>query len=249
MGLCDVIKMAETSGIEWTDASWNPVTGCTKVSAGCLNCYAEELSLRLQKMHPGKKYRNGFKVTLHENDISLPLKWKEPKKIFVNSMSDLFHKDVPFDFIDKIWGTMLEARHHTYQILTKRPERMKEYIAENAYKRDITPRHIWLGTSVEDAKVIHRIDTLRKVSAHMRFISMEPLIGDVGDLNLSGIQWVIVGGESGPKYRPMKEQWAVNIRDQCKEHGVAFFFKQWGGLRPKSGGCLLQGKEYKEYPV
>ena len=242
--------MAEKSKIEWTDGSWNCVTGCTKVSAGCTNCYAETLSLRLQKMGT-KRYRNGFKLTLHPDALNIPLKWKEPKKIFVNSMSDLFHKDVPFDFIDKVWDVMEKANWHIYQILTKRPEIMLKYIEERrkaSPASNIQPNHIWLGTSVEDSRVVHRIDTLRQVPATIRFISFEPLIGDVGNLDLSGIHWAIVGGESGKNHRPIKEEWVLNIQKQCRAQGVAFFFKQWGGITSKSGGRLLQGKTYDEYP-
>lgn len=242
--------MAEKSKIEWTDASWNPTTGCTKVSAGCTNCYAETLSLRLQKMG-SQRYKDGFKLTLHEDALNLPFKWKEPKKIFVNSMSDLFHKDVPFGFIDKVWEVMLKANWHIYQILTKRPEIMLKYLEERRkvnQSLNIQPKHIWLGTSVEDSRVINRIDTLRKVPATIRFISFEPLIGDVGKIDLSGINWAIVGGESGKNHRPMKEEWILNILRQCKKQGVSFFFKQWGGVTSKSGGRLLQGKTYDEYP-
>lgn len=242
--------MAEKSKIEWTNSSWNPTTGCTKVSAGCTNCYAETLALRLQKMG-SKRYRNAFKLTLHEDALNLPLKWKRPKKIFVDSMSDLFHKDVPFDFIDKVWDVMFKANWHIYQILTKRPEIMLQYLEERrkvSHALNISPKHIWLGTSVEDSKVIHRIDTLRKVPAAIRFISFEPLIGDVGKLDLSNIHWAIVGGESGPNHRSMKEEWALNILKQCRNQNVPFFFKQWGGIKSKSGGRALQGKIYDEYP-
>lgn len=242
--------MAEKSKIEWTNASWNCITGCTKVSAGCTNCYAETLSLRLQKMG-SKRYKNGFKLTLHEDALNLPLKWKEPKKIFVNSMSDLFHKNVPFDFIDKVWDVMLKANWHIYQILTKRPEIMLKYLEERrkvSHALNIQPKHIWLGTSVEDSRVVYRIDILRKVPSTIRFVSFEPLIGDIGKLDLSNIHWAIVGGESGKNHRLIKEEWVLNILEQCKEQKVAFFFKQWGGITSKSGGRSLQGKIYDEYP-
>ena len=236
--------MGQKSKIDWTDATWNCVTGCTKVSAGCANCYAETLSLRLQKTGT-KKYQNGFKLTLHPKDLDLPLNWKKPRKIFVNSMSDLFHKDIPYDFIDKVWGTMMKADWHIYQILTKRPEIMLDYTKSKKHK---PIKHIWLGTSVEDSRVTTRIDILRKVPAAVRFISFEPLIGDVGELNLSNIHWVIVGGESGKNHRPIKEEWIQHILNQCEEQNVAFFFKQWGGITSKSGGRLLNGKVYDEYP-
>jgi len=236
--------MAEGSKIEWTDASWNPTTGCTKVSEGCRNCYADVLAQRLQKMNPNGRYRNGFKLTLHDDVVNLPLKWKHPKKIFVNSMSDLFHKDVSFKFIDKVWNVMERANWHIYQILTKRPERMAEY----SWKKALQP-NIWLGTSVEDLKVIDRIKLLQTSNAKVRFISFEPLISDVGELDLSGIHWVIVGGESGINHRPIKEEWVLNILNQCKQQNVPFFFKQWGGITSKSGGRLLQSKKYSEYPL
>jgi len=236
--------MAEKSKIEWTDASWNPTTGCTKVSAGCTNCYADTLAKRLQKMNPNGRYRNGFELTLHEDVINLPLKWKQPKKIFVNSMSDLFHKDVPFEFIDKVWDVMEKANWHIYQILTKRPERMSQY----SWKRAVQP-NIWLGTSVEDSKVKDRIKLLQTCNAKIRFISFEPLIGDVGFVDLSGIHWVIVGGESGINHRPIKEEWVLNILKQCQEQNVKFFFKQWGGITSKSGGRTLNGRTYDEYPI
>lgn len=235
--------MAEKSKIEWTNASWNPTTGCTKVSEGCRNCYAETLSLRLQKTG-SHRYRNAFKLTLHPEVLNLPLQWKKPKKIFVNSMSDLFHKDIPFEFIDKVWEVMMEADWHIYQILTKRPEIMLKYIQ----KQHHCYHHIWLGTSVENQKTKHRIDTLRQVPAEIRFLSLEPLLEDLGELNFEGIHWVIVGGESGKNHRIFKEEWALNILKQCREQNVPFFFKQVGGITSKSGGRLLQGKIYDEYP-
>ena len=236
--------MSIKSKIEWTDASWNPTTGCTKVSAGCTNCYAETLSLRLQKMG-SKRYRNAFKLTLHEDALNIPLKWKQPKKIFVNSMSDLFHKDVPFEFIDKVWEVMLKGDWHIYQILTKRPERMAEYIKS---RNILSPYHIWLGTSIEDSRVKGRIDVLRNIPSKIRFISFEPLIGDVGEIDLSYIHWVIVGGESGEKHRPIKEEWVKDILKYCRIFETKFFFKQWGGLTPKSGGRILNNQTYDEYP-
>lgn len=237
--------MGDKSKIEWTDASWNPTTGCTKVSEGCRNCYAEKLALRLQRMGT-KKYSNGFKLTLHPETLEMPLKWKQPKKIFVNSMSDLFHPDVPFEFIDKVWDVMLKANWHIYQILTKRPERMLEYITDRKHK---PVKHIWLGTSIENQRVKNRMDILKKVQAGIRFLSIEPLIEDMGKLNLKKIHWVIVGGESGHNHRPIKKEWVKNILIQCREQDVYFFFKQWGGIISKSGGRELEGKTYSEYPL
>lgn len=236
--------MGDKTNIEWTDATWNPTTGCTKVSAGCATCYAETLAMRLQKMGT-PKYRNGFRLTLHERELEKPLSWREPRKVFVNSMSDLFHKDVPFEFIDRVWDVMKKADHHVYQILTKRPDIMRDYVVT----RSPTPYgHIWLGTSVEDSRVAHRVDTLRDIPAGVRFVSFEPLIGPVRQLNLDGINWAIVGGESGDGYREVQEEWIIDILRQCRESNVAFFFKQWGGKTPKSGGRLLQGNTYSEYP-
>ena len=197
--------MGEKSKIEWTDSTWNPSTGCSKVSAGCINCYAERVALRLQKLGT-KKYKDGFNLTLHPEDLDLPIKWKKHKKIFVDSMSDLFHKDIPDEFIDKVWQTMGKADWHIYQILTKRPERMAAY----SWKQAELP-NVWLGTSVEDSKVKYRIKFLQNSNAKIRFVSFEPLIGDVGELDLSNIHWAIVGGESGNNHRPIKEEWVLNI--------------------------------------
>ena len=234
--------MANNSSIEWTEATWNPTTGCTKVSAGCANCYAERLSLRLK--HMGKpKYKNGFKLTLHEDALNLPLEWKTPKKIFVNSMSDLFHKDVPLWFIQKVFKTMEKANWDQYQILTKRPERVLE-LDENLEWQP----HIWMGTSVENEHCVKRIDFLRKTSAHIKFLSLEPLLGPLRNMNLKGIDWAIVGGESGPGARPIEEEWVLDIKRQCKKAGVAFFFKQWGGFNKKATGRKLEGKIYNEMP-
>lgn len=237
--------MGEKSGIEWTDSSWNPVTGCTKVSAGCAFCYAERLAKRLQMMNPNGKYRDGFKLTLHEKDVELPLSWKEPKTIFVNSMSDLFHEQVPFPFIKRVFDTMEKADWHTFQILTKRPHLMRQFT--NEYYNKVLP-NVWLGTSIENDKVLHRLGELKQVNAAIRFISFEPLIGPVGKVNLRGIHWAIVGGESGPHHRPIKEEWILEIKRQCRKYNVAFFFKQWGGLTSKSGGRTLNNRIYDEYP-
>lgn len=235
--------MGDKSAIEWTDASWNPSTGCSKVSPGCRNCYAERLSARL-KMMGNPKYTKGFKFTLHEDALDVPLKWKQPRKIFVNSMSDLFHERMPNEFLERCFDVMKKADWHIYQILTKRPERMQEFI-ENHGKM---PDHIWLGTSVELDIYKSRIDILRKVRCHTRFVSFEPLLGPLGKLDLEGISWAIVGGESGPQHRPAQAEWIREIRKQCKQQRVAFFFKQWGGVRPKSGGRTLDGREWNEYP-
>lgn len=261
--------MAEKTGIQWTDATWNAVTGCDHVSAGCDHCYAETLSLRLQKMAPEGKYRNGFRVTLHERALTIPLKWRTGRKIFVNSMSDQWHVAVPPDFTDRMFAVMALTPHHTYQILTKRPQRAANYLNDPTTRQRISAaattiarahnivRHhldwplpnVWIGTSVEDARVTHRIDALRKCPAAVRFLSCEPLIGDVGTLNLDGIGWVIAGGESGPDHRPCDPAWARSLRDQCVVDGTPFFFKQWGGPTPKSGGRELDGLVWSQFPT
>lgn len=253
--------MGANSNIEWTDRTWNPITGCTRVSAGCDNCYAVTMTKRLEAMGQTEKYgglvnlgKGHFNGTVkcHENALLDPLKWRKPQKVFVNSMSDVFHKDVPFEFIFKIFAVMALCPQHTFQVLTKRPERMAEYFAYLrclAMSRAVDPSvteaiqdriddnpislewplpNVWLGTSVEDRRVIHRIDELRKEPAAVRFLSLEPLIGDLGTINLEGIHWVIVGGESGTNARPMHPDWARSLRDQCQAAGVPFFFKQWG---------------------
>ncbi|MBI4362442.1 MAG: phage Gp37/Gp68 family protein [Euryarchaeota archaeon] len=238
--------MSDNSKIEWTEATWNPVTGCTKISPGCKYCYAERMARRLQAMGQ-HRYRNGFRVTLQEDLVDLPRKWKEGRRIFVNSMSDLFHAEVPFDFIQRCFDTMREADQHTYQVLTKRPERMLEFALEAL--EGPWPPQVWAGTSVENADYKWRIDMLRGVPASTRFLSIEPLIGPMGNLDLEGIHWVIVGGESGPQARPMEAEWAREVRDQCHEAGVAFFFKQWGGTRKKLTGRILDGRTWDEYPL
>jgi protein gp37 len=238
--------MAEKSAIEWTDATWNPVTGCTKISAGCDNCYAERFAERFRGV-PGHPYEQGFDLTLRPRRIEQPLAWRTPRMIFVNSMSDLFHKHVPFDFVESVFDTMERARWHTFQVLTKRSSLMRKYVNAR-YKERPVPSHIWLGVSVEDGTKLSRVQHLRDTHASIRFLSVEPLIGPVGEIDLNGIHWVIVGGESGPKARPMKSEWAQEVRDRCVEDGVPFFFKQWGGLRPKSGGRLLDDREWNQYP-
>lgn len=239
--------MAHNSPIEWTETTWNPVTGCTKISPGCNNCYAERLSERFRgvKGHP---FEQGFDLTLRPERLEQPLSWKRPRMVFVNSMSDLFHKDIPESFIDSVFDTMERANQHTYQLLTKRSSLLRSYINKR-YNSSQAPEHIWLGVSVEDGSRRSRIKHLQEANVTIRFISIEPLIGDPGIINLIGIQWVIVGGESGPKARPMNLEWVRSIRDQCLQQGVPFFFKQWGGIRPKSGGRELDGKEWNEFPV
>ena len=240
--------MATNSSIEWTEASWNPTTGCSKISLGCKNCYAEKLSKRLNAMGV-QKYKNNFKFTEQPQDLELPLTWKKPKKVFVNSMSDLFHENIRMEYVGSCFNTMLKGNHHVYQILTKRPETMSDFskLFEN-YFGDIIPPHIWMGTSVENADFKWRIDALRQVKCHTRFLSIEPLLGHMGKLDLTDIDWVIIGGESGANFRPVSKEWIVDIIKQCKRQKVAVFFKQWGGFRPKSGGRKLDGKTYDQYP-
>ncbi len=235
--------MGDKSAIEWTDATWNPVTGCTPISAGCDHCYARTLSERLRLMGVGK-YMNGFEVTLHHQVVSQPLRWRSPRRVFVNSMSDLFHARVPLDFVAQIWDVMLRCPQHTFQILTKRPERMARWTRENP-----APPNVWLGTSVEDRRVVNRIDRLRECRAGVRFLSCEPLLGPLLNLDLTGIGWIIVGGESGPGYRPIDVRWVRDLRDQCVRHEVPFFFKQWGGSTPKAGGRELDGETWTQFPV
>jgi protein gp37 len=238
--------MAESTRIEWTDATWNPVTGCSKITAGCDFCYAERFSERFRGVedHP---FENGFDLTVRPARLKQPLQWRQPRRIFVNSMSDLFHKDVPATFIDSVFDTMEEADWHTYQVLTKRSSLLVRYLRRR-YGEDRAPAHIWLGVSVEDKRNIVRLKHLKAAQASVKFISFEPLLASVGQIDLKDIDWAIVGGESGPHARPMAEEWAVEIRDQCRRDKVAFFFKQWGGFRPKSGGRLLEGREWNEYP-
>jgi len=235
--------MATNSHIEWTDATWNPVTGCTKISQGCKHCYAERLSHRLQLMGQAN-YRNGFKLTLQPQMLDLPLHWKTPKRIFVNSMSDLFHKDVPTDYIKRVFDAMKRAHWHQYQVLTKRSERVLELSNELEWSPQI-----WMGVSIENDKYKHRIDDLRQTSAHVKFLSLEPLLGSLGKLNLRGIDWAIVGGESGPGARPLNAEWVTEIRDQCVGSGVAFFFKQWGGVQKSKAGRTLEGRTWDQMPV
>ncbi len=231
-----------TTKIEWSEKVWNPVTGCTKVSTGCKHCYAEKMAYRLQGMGQAK-YVNGFEVTLHPEVLDKPLMWRKPSRVFVNSMSDLFHEEVPKKFIRKVFKVMGEAGHHQFQVLTKRSERMAELAADLPWTDNI-----WMGVTVENQKYLHRIDHLRQTPAATKFISFEPLLGPVSDFDPAGIDWVIVGGESGPGARPMEEEWVTEIRDKCVDAGVAFFFKQWGGRNKKAAGCLLDGRVWNEYP-
>jgi protein gp37 len=242
-----VITMADGSAIEWTDATWNPVTGCTKITAGCDNCYAARFSERWRGV-PGHPFENGFDLTLRPERIEQPLAWKRSRMIFVNSMSDLFHKDVPRPFIDSVFDTMEKADWHVFQVLTKRSSLMRDYL-KRRYRTAPPPAHIWLGVSVENSKSRARIQHLQQAPAAVRFLSIEPLIGAVGQVDLAGIHWVIAGGESGPGARPMAIEWAREIRDQCADQDVAFFFKQWGGIRPKTGGRNLDGREWNELPA
>ena len=235
--------MATQSSIEWTESTWNPLTGCTKISPGCKHCYAERMAKRLQAMG-SPNYRNAFKLTLHEHALELPVTWKKPQTIFVNSMSDLFHKDVPFEFISSVFDVMNRADWHRYQLLTKRPGRL----ASLSDRLPWAP-HIWMGTSVENEDYLPRIDELRKCGAHVKFLSLEPLLGPLGNLVLDDIDWVIVGGESGPKAREMKPEWVTGIRDKCVAANVPFFFKQWGGKNKKKAGRILEGRTWNDMPA
>lgn len=238
--------MAQKSTIEWTNATWNPVTGCTKISAGCDNCYAERFSERFRGVrdHP---FKNGFDLTLRPNRVEQPLTWKKPKMVFVNSMSDLFHKKIPRHYIERVFETMENAHWHIFQVLTKRSSLMRDFI-NHRYKSEPVPEHIWMGASVEDYTKRSRIKHVQDTNASVRFLSIEPLIGPPGKMDLKGIKWVIVGGESGPSARPMQLSWVRSVRDQCVEQMIPLFFKQWGGFRPKSGGRELDGKEWSEFP-
>jgi protein gp37 len=239
--------MSDNSAIEWTDATWNPITGCTKISAGCDNCYAERFSERFRGVN-GHYFENGFDLTLRPKRLRQPFEWKRPRMVFVNSMSDLFHKDIPSNFLSAIFDTMEEANWHIYQILTKRSSLMQRFL-NTRYALKPSPPHMWFGVSVESARATSRITHLRSANAGVRFLSIEPLIGPVGPLILDNIHWVIVGGESGYRARPMKPEWALDIRDQCVAAAVAFFFKQWGGRSPKAAGRLLDGQEWNQFPV
>jgi protein gp37 len=234
--------MALGSGIEWTESTWNPITGCTKVSPGCKHCYAERMAERLQAMGQ-ENYRNGFELSLQPHMLELPLRWKKPQTIFVNSMSDLFHENVPLEYILQVFSVMRRGHWHRFQVLTKRSERLAKLDGELKW-----PSNVWMGVSVESSQYVRRIDDLRRTAAGTKFLSLEPLLGHLGDLDLHGIDWVIVGGESGAKARPMERSWVIDIRDQCRRAKVPFFFKQWGGKNKKVAGRSLDGRTWDEMP-
>lgn len=234
--------MGTQSTIEWTEATWNPVTGCTKISPGCKHCYADRMAKRLQKMG-NPKYANGFALTIQEPALDVPLRWKRPLTVFVNSMSDLFHEDIGEAYIQRVFDVMRRASWHRFQILTKRSERLLEMDPRINW-----PANVWMGVSVERTDYTCRIDHLRGTGARLKFLSLEPLLGPLPDLDLRGIHWAIVGGESGPGSRPVHQDWVLDIRDQCQSNGVSFFFKQWGGVNKKKSGRLLQGRTWDEIP-
>ncbi|MGC3862073.1 DUF5131 family protein [Micromonospora chersina] len=244
--------MADRSTIEWTEATWNPTTGCDKISAGCDNCYALKLAKRLKAMGSSKYQKDGdprtsgpgFGVTTHPGDLALPTRWREPRVVFVNSMSDLFHAKVPVSFVQEVFEVMASTPRHTYQVLTKRGSRLARLAHLLPW-----PSNVWMGVSVEDQRQLARVDYLREVPAAVRFISAEPLLGSIADINLEGISWVIAGGESGTAFRPVAAEWVREIRDRCLADNVAFFFKQWGGRTPKANGRLLDGRTWDEMPV
>jgi protein gp37 len=239
--------MADATAIEWTDATWNPVTGCTKISAGCDNCYAARFSERFRGV-PGHPFETGFDLTLRPERLLQPFTWKRPRMIFVNSMSDLFHKEIPRAHIAAVFDTMEKADWHIYQVLTKRSSLLQKFINDR-YRNRTAPVHMWFGVSVENEQATSRITHLQKANASIRFLSIEPLIAPVGKLCLDNIHWVIVGGESGPRSRPMESEWAIDIRNQCVTARVPFFFKQWGGRSPKIGGRVLDGKVWSQFPA
>jgi protein gp37 len=234
--------MATQTSIEWTESTWNPVSGCTKISEGCLNCYAERMALRLQAMGQDR-YKNGFRLTLHPKALEEPYRWKKPRVVFVNSMSDLFHEEIPVGFIQDIFQVMRNNPQHTFQILTKRSQRLRELAKSLDWSSNI-----WMGVTIENDHYVGRADDLRSVNASIRFLSLEPLLGSVTSLDLSGIDWVIVGGESGPNARPIKKQWVLDIKERCDEQKIPFFFKQWGGINKKKAGRLLLERTWDAYP-
>ena len=236
--------MAKNSSIEWTESTWNPITGCTKISTGCKFCYAEIMSRRLKAMGQ-EKYKNGFELTLHPEVLNEPYTWKKGKMIFVNSMSDLFHKDVPVGYIQQIFKVIKENPHHVFQVLTKRADVLRYYDSEEWLE---WPHNLWMGVTVENSNLTDRIVLLRQTGARVKFLSCEPLLSSLPDLNLEGIDWVIVGGESGHTPRPIKEEWIIDIKEQCQHANVAFYFKQWGGTNKKKAGKMLEGNVYKEMP-
>jgi len=235
--------MAQNSNIEWTEATWNPVTGCTKISQGCKNCYAERMANRLQAAGV-EKYENGFYSTMHEDALREPLRWKKERMIFVNSMSDLFHSGVSAEFILSVFEVMNQSSHHTFQVLTKRPARVAKMNSRLPWAKNI-----WMGTSIESEEWLSRLDHLRDTDAHIKFLSLEPLLAPLPNLNLEGVDWVIVGGESGPGARPMRREWVREIRDMCVDKKVPFFFKQWGGVFKKRNGRILDRKTWNQFPI
>lgn len=235
--------MADRSAIEWTEATWNPVTGCGQVSPGCAHCYAKAFAERWKGI-PGHPYEQGFDLRLWPERLEQPLKWRRPRMIFVNSMSDLFHEDIPLSFIRDVFDVMRQASQHTFQVLTKRDIRLVEIGPTLDW-----PENVWMGVSIENRRFVHRADALRSIEAKTRFISAEPLLGPLDGLDLDGIDWLIAGGESGPGHRPVREDWLLDVRDRCQAGRVAFFFKQWGGWRPKAGGRTLAGREWSEFPA
>jgi protein gp37 len=235
--------LAQATAIEWATHTWNPVTGCDKVSPGCAHCYAETFAERWRGI-PGHPYEQGFDLRLWPERLEVPLRWRRPRTIFVNSMSDLFHEAIPGGFVAQVFETMVRAPQHTFQILTKRHERLAELAADLPW-----PPNVWMGVTIENRRFVHRADYLREVPAALRFISAEPLLGPLEGLDLAGIDWLIAGGESGPRHRPVREEWITALRDRCFEESVAFFFKQWGGTRSKTGGRLLEGRTWDELPA
>lgn len=234
--------MGNNSKIEWTESTWNPITGCTKISPGCKHCYAERMSLRLKAMGQ-PNYANGFRLTIHQHVVKMPLRWRRPQTIFVNSMSDLFHKDVPSEFVSKIFDVMDQASHHRFQVLTKRSKRLLELSPKLTWSANV-----WMGVSVENSDHLFRVDQLRQTDAKIKFVSFEPLLGPIHNLDLVGIDWVIAGGESGPKARPIDADWVREIRNHCLSADVPFFFKQWGGVVKKRTGRILDGRTWDQMP-
>jgi len=229
--------------IEWTDVTWNPMTGCSPISDGCQNCYAIKMAKRLEAMG-NKRYRNGFDVTLHPDLLDAPLKWKKSRMVFVNSMGDMFHESIPLEYIQRVFATMVEAKQHIFQVLTKRSFRMLDLSSSLPW-----PKNVWMGVTVESGKYLYRTENLKNTPAAVKFLSIEPMIAPVNDLSLEGIDWVIVGGESGHKARAIEEEWALTIRDNCISSDVPFFFKQWGGANKKKAGRLLEGKVWDQFPM
>ncbi len=234
--------MATQSSIEWTESTWNPVSGCSKISVGCLNCYAERMAKRLKAMGQ-RRYRNGFTVTLHPEALDEPYRWKKPRVVFVNSMSDLFHDRIPFDFIRQVFSAMEANARHTFQVLTKRSQRLRERGPLLEWSENI-----WMGVTIENNDYVGRAEDLRSTTAAIKFLSLEPLLGSVPDLDLRGIDWVIVGGESGPGAREMRQEWVLEVKEKCERADTAFFFKQWGGVNKKKNGRILQGRTWDDYP-